>query len=95
MRKYGRKDANQDDIVEKLLGIGASVQSLASVGDGVPDILVGYLGVNYLFEIKDGDKPPSKRRLTPDEIDWHTNWKGNVLVVKSFEEALDFLQRGG
>ena len=32
-------------------------------GRGVPDLLVGYGGANWLVEIKDGDKSLSKRQL--------------------------------
>jgi hypothetical protein len=42
-----------------------------------------------LMEIKDGSLPPSHRRLTPDQVKWHTEWKGwRVAVVTSVEEAL-------
>lgn len=41
MRRAARTDANQTAIVEALRKCGASVQSLAAVGKGVPDLLVG------------------------------------------------------
>jgi hypothetical protein len=44
-----------------LRSAGATVQSLAGVGKGVPDLLVGFKGQTLLFEVKDGFKPPSKR----------------------------------
>ena len=50
-----RVDANQPVIVAALRAIGATVQHLHAVGQGCPDILVGYDGVNFLMEIKDGD----------------------------------------
>lgn len=67
MRARPRIDANQPDIVKALRKMGAFVQSLAAVGDGCPDLLVGFRGKTYLIEVKDGDKPPSKRALTPAE----------------------------
>jgi Holliday junction resolvase len=81
MRRAARVDANQKEIVEYLRKRGASVQLLHTVGKGCPDIVVGYGGCNYLFEIKDGSKPASQRKLTPDEQEWHDEWKGSVLVV--------------
>ena len=36
VRKAARVDANQDQVVSVLRGYGASVQSLAAVGKGVP-----------------------------------------------------------
>jgi hypothetical protein len=49
---------------------------------------VGYRGVNYLFEIKDGEKVPSKQKLTKDEKCWHSIWYGRVEIVRSVPEAL-------
>jgi len=50
--------------------------------------MVGYRGKNYLFEIKDGSKPPSKQKLTPDEQEWHDGWLGYVRVVHNAGEAV-------
>lgn len=88
MRRIARVDGNHQEIVEGLRGVGASVQSLATIGKGCPDILVGFRGVNYVMEIKDGNKPPSARKLTPDEKKWHFDWRGEVHVVESLQEAL-------
>ncbi len=60
---------------------GATVQTLAAIGKGCPDLLVGYKGVNHLVEIKDGQKPPSARTLTEDQAAWHMNWRGGKPVV--------------
>lgn len=88
MRRAARTDANQVEIVDALRRAGCSVQVLSSVGAGCPDLLVGRAGRNKLMECKDGDKPPSERRLTPDQEKWHAEWRGEVDVVKSAEEAL-------
>ena len=84
-------DNNQSEIVAALREAGAQVQSLAAVGKGVPDLLVGYRGLNILREVKDERQPPSKRRLTPDESNWHIMWGGQVAVCNSPDEALDLL----
>lgn len=83
-----RIDANQVAIVAALRQVGATVQILSAVGKGCPDLAVGHRGTNYLFEIKDGDKVRSKRKLTPDEQAWHDEWRGQVCVVESVEDAL-------
>lgn len=88
MRRAAKIDDNQREIVDALEKIGCSVTSLAAVGKGCPDIIVGYLGSNYLLEIKDGSKPPSKRGLTEDQEKWHLHWEGQVAVVKNVEEAI-------
>lgn len=92
MRRSARVDANQAEIVAALRNIGATVQPLHAVGQGCPDLLVGYRQRNFLFEVKNGKKPPSARKLTPDEKDWISGWRGPVVVVTSAFEAVDFLR---
>ena len=87
-----RVDANHAAIVKALRAIGCSVQPLDN-GKGVPDLLVGYRGRNDLFEVKDGDKPPSARRLTADEQRWHAQWRGQVCIVCSVDEAIKAVLR--
>lgn len=91
MRRHPNLDSNQPGIVKALRQAGASVTSLASVGDGCPDILVGIRNVTTVFEIKDGAKPPSKRKLTDAEMDWHRDWRGSKHVVESEAQALAIL----
>lgn len=92
MRRAARVDANQAEIVKALRDSGCGVQSLAGVGDGCPDLLVhapAYPWRHYLLEVKDGKKPPSERRLTPDQQKFHAQWKGFIYVVTNVAEALD------
>ena len=91
MRYAARVDANQTQIVSALRAAGATVQSLSAVGQGCPDLLVGYQGINILMELKDGKKPPSERKLTSDQIVWHSEWKGVVFLVTNVDEALQLL----
>jgi hypothetical protein len=86
--KHKKTDRNQTDIVDGLRKCGVSVTITSDVGDGFVDAVAGYRGVNYLLEIKDGEQPPSKRKLTPAEAEWHEAWKGTAHVVKSLDEAL-------
>ena len=83
-----RVDTNQSTITAALRQVGASVQPIHTLGKGVPDLLVGYRGVNHVLEIKDGAKPPSAQKLTSDEAHWHATWRGRVIVVRSVDEAL-------
>ena len=59
------------------------------IGKGVPDIVVGYCGQNYLFEIKDGDKLPSQQKLTPMEVTFFETWKGQVKVATCLDDILN------
>lgn len=87
-------DANQPKIVNMLRLVGCTVQHLHGVGKGCPDLLVGYHGQNLLFEVKDGQKPPSARKLTPAEAEWHETWRGQVVTVSSVREALEAIGIG-
>lgn len=91
MRRAAAVDANQGEIVEALRRIGASVKPIHRVGEGVPDLLVGDRGRNYLVEVKDGDKIPSQQKLTPDEQEFHDTWRGQVHIIRSVDEALQWL----
>lgn len=83
MTPIRRVDANQAEIVAALRKAGCTVQSLAALGHGVPDLLVGHAGHNYLMEVKHG-----AGKLTEDELRWHVGWYGAVYVVYTTEEAL-------
>jgi hypothetical protein len=91
LMRVSRVDANQPSIVAALTAAGATVQYLHTLGQGCPDLLVGYRGNNYVLEVKDGDKPPSRRRLTKDEDRWHAWWRGRVDVVENEREALEVI----
>lgn len=88
MRRMARTDANQKAIVEGLRAVGASVAITSQLGTGFPDIVVGYRGRNYLIEIKDGDKPPSQRKLTSDEVEFENKWRGQYAIAESLADAL-------
>lgn len=87
MRRAARTDANQSEIVKRFRQWGASVQPLHQVGDGCPDLLVGLCGVNLVVEVKDGDKPPSARTLTPDQEKWWKGWRGTSDLVNDVDEV--------
>lgn len=89
MRRAAKVDANHTQVVMALQAAGATVQSLAAVGQGVPDLLVGFQGKTLLMEVKDGKKPPSARRLTEQQIIWHGAWRGGpVAIVDGVDAAL-------
>lgn len=88
MRRAAASDANQPEVVAALRAAGCSVVSLHRVGQGCPDLLAGKDGKNVLIEVKDGSKPPSKRLLTEDQVEFHASWRGQIAIVKSAEDAL-------
>jgi len=80
MRTAAKVDRNQQAIVAAYREVGVLVLSLASMGRGVPDLLVGAPPVLCLVEVK----MPSGT-LTPDQVRFHTHWP--VVIVTSVEEA--------
>lgn len=83
-----RIDQNHRSIVEGLRAAGATVLSLAPLGNGAPDLLCGFRNLNFAFEVKNPNMPPSKRKLTVAEEVWHQSWKGQVTVIESLDDAL-------
>lgn len=88
-----RVDRNQAAIVKALRIFGASVTDLHALGHGVPDLLVGFHGVNYLMEVKN----PTGRgnRFTPAERVFMASWQGQVAVIEDIASALALLADTG
>lgn len=81
-------DANQPEIVAALRATGAAVQHLHEIGRGCPDILVGFQSKNYLFEIKN---PAQLWKFTSSEEAWFAQWRGQVNIIETAEEALQIM----
>jgi Holliday junction resolvase len=86
VRRDARIDANQTQIVSALESAGATVQSLATIGKGCPDILAARAGRMWLFEIK---QPKGKTKAAQDK--WHAAWNAPVYVVREPDEALKII----
>lgn len=79
-----RTDRNQAEIAEALRMFGATVHCAHGMGEGFPDLVVGYLKEVILIEIKDG---PGKY-LTPAQVKWHQEWHGKSFVAESAHDAM-------
>jgi len=91
MRRDAKVDANQPAIVAALRDTGATVQHLHFVGRGCPDVCVGIDGVNYLFEIKVPGHYKAEDKLTDAERKWHEEWKGQVAIIQTADDALEVM----
>ena len=91
-RRAARADGNQSIIVDDLRRMGCSVQHLHKEGMGCPDLLVGWRGRNFLFEVKDPSKPKGDRQLTEMQVRWHLVWEGHVAIIHSADDALEIMQ---
>ena len=83
LRRAARRDSNESLIVDALRSVGCSVQRLSE--PGVPDLLVGKAGINYLIEVK---RHGAETDLSVAQIEWHLAWRGKVSVVATVKEAL-------
>lgn len=82
-------DGNHKNVVNRFRSLGAKVQTLTGVGDGCPDLLVGYLGVLAVVEVKPGDaKEKHQRELNENEVEWHRDWRGFPVFVVLFEREV-------
>lgn len=86
MRRAAKVDANQEQIVSALRAAGATVQSLAPIGKGCPDLLVAFRQQMHLMELKQG-----KGKVNDLQAKWHIQWNAPVHVVYDAEDALKVL----
>ena len=91
MRRRSKIDANQKQITTQLRKIDCKVAITSMLGKGYPDLLVAYNLRLFWIELKDGTKPPSQRKLTPDEEKFHQEWQGYVYVCESLDDILKII----
>lgn len=90
MRRAGRTDANQQEIVSALRWAGAVVEVHSSYPVGY-DVLVHHCGATVRVEIKDGTRKPSERQLTAAEQAAQAANPATYAVVESVEQALGLI----
>jgi Holliday junction resolvase len=83
MRRAARIDLNHGEVVDALRKVGVSVVSLASVGNGIPDLLAAKNDKVWLIEVKG-----PKGKLTPAQVEFMATWPGVVHIVRSVDDAL-------
>lgn len=83
MRSRPRLDQNHLEISDALSAVGASVQSLASIGCGCPDLLVSYRGKHFIIEVK-----TDIGGLTTAQEKWILHCQGPVAIVRDVAGAL-------
>ena len=88
MRRRAKVDSNQRAVKQALELMGCTVVSLAAVGDGCPDLLVGYRGANLLIEVKNREgRAARKEHLTEEQGRFRLAWRGQFDVAYSPEDA--------
>lgn len=75
-QRYGKRDANHNDVVGWYRQLGCSVAETQDAGLGVPDLFVGCCGVSDPVEVKteDGALNPSQKTFIRD-------WRGSAVAI--------------
>jgi hypothetical protein len=76
MRYDARVDESQPGIIDAARKLGASVALLYRAGHNIPDILLGYRGVDQLVEIKS-----VKGELSDGQQEFIDTWQGRPVKV--------------
>lgn len=92
-RRAAKVDENQGELVDLIRKLGVSVEITSSAHDGMTDLILGYGGVSVLTEVKDGNKPPSRRKLTPEQEKFHNRFMGAITVIENQDQAIELVNR--
>ena len=84
MRRFGKVDSNHGEIAEAFGKLGCSFLSLAPLGDGAPDAVIGYAGLSVLVEIKSG-----RGTLNEKQKGFWSTWKGGIKLVRDLDGVLE------
>lgn len=87
-------DSNQAELVKQMRKLGMSVAITSGLGDDFPDLVCGHRNINWLFEVKDPNKPPSKRKLRPGQQTFFDTWKGTVHKVETIDDVIKIINDG-
>jgi hypothetical protein len=87
VRRAYRKDENHKDVGDFLRAHGWSVLDLAQYGMSI-DYAVSLERFVCLVEVKDGNKPECRHRLTTKEQEVRDGWQGPYAVVLSGPDAI-------
>lgn len=85
-------DANHREIVEAMKAVGASIIDTSTLGQGMPDLIVGFHGKTILMEIKNPKTQYGRKGLNVNQRKWAEGWTGGPLsIVDSVDAALRML----
>ena len=87
-RRAARVDGNQPAIVAAFRKLGWSVLIISQLKNCC-DIIVAKGGVTIAVEIKDGDKPPSARKLSEGEQGFKDSWLGRWELIESINDVIE------
>ena len=82
-----RVDDNQKDVVSAMRAAGAYVIDTSKMGNGFPDLIVGFRGVTLLMEVKNPKTQYGRAGLNKRQKSWHAEWTGGPLSTVDGPEA--------
>ena len=84
-----RVDENQKQIIHTFIALGASVLNLSRVGQGTPDLAIGYKGKTVFVEVKSFDKA----KYTEPQVKFMQNWRGGAVSrIDSVDAAIRLIK---
>ena len=86
-----KRDGNHKEIVERYEAHACDVADTSACGGSVPDIIVGYMGFDFMREIKN---PEGRNRLDEGQRNFHRQWRGaTIKVIRTVEDVDDDIEQ--
>ena len=87
-----RIDGNARLVIDCLRVNGVSVQSVHASNSGVPDLLCGFMGRNYLVEVKPESRSKAANAPRASQVAWAAAWRGSKpFVVHNAAESFELV----
>jgi hypothetical protein len=89
-RYAAQRDANHSQVRDGLRDCGFEAEDIGGLGGGIGDILCRHRGTGRVrfFEVKDGTKSASRKKLTPAEKRMQALLGDLYVVVETLQEAV-------
>ncbi len=87
-RRAAKVDDNQKEIVALFRRLGWTVLIISQLKN-CADIIASKNGRTVTVEIKDGNKPPSQRKLSEGEVKFRDAWQGEYALVICNDDVIE------
>jgi hypothetical protein len=82
MRRAARRDGTHQEVADTFTELGCSVEDVSTAGiAGLPDMIVGCIGVNHLVEAKDLSTDYGRRGFNPNQVRFNERWRGERVWI--------------
>lgn len=83
-----RVDANHKEIVEIYRAHGCSVHDASRMGEGFPDLIIGFSGISSLSEVK-----TASGVLTSAQNEFFKLWRGDKRIVRTDNDVIKHVKQ--